>query len=295
MSIKIIKAQRDELRELHRLQVAAFTPLLEKYQDYSTNPANEKLERVEERFSQSNTIYYFISYKGKNIGAIRVIEKIEEGEVRISPMFIHPQYQNLKLGQKAVYELEKLYPNVTKWSLDTILQENRLCHFYESLGYVDTGRRDNIKDGMDIIHYKKVLKVFGNRGSGISYVGRDAVYGICLKDNRIASVKVGSSYFLPGGGIEEGETPKEALIREFKEELGWCIHIRRYITTAREYFSSLSSECYYNSRARFYLVEYIKDSDNCSEKDHQLEWLRFDQRDTLQFEYFRWAVEQVLS
>ena len=71
-------------------------------------------------------------------------------------MFIHPDFQDQHLGQKAVLELENNYPNVVKWTLDTILQEEKLCHFYEKLGYVDTGIREKIKDGMDIVFYEKL-------------------------------------------------------------------------------------------------------------------------------------------
>lgn len=38
-------------------------------------------------------------------------------------------------------------------------------------------------------------------------------------------------YVFPGGGIEEGETPEEAAIREVKEELGIDIEIERLLTT----------------------------------------------------------------
>jgi len=59
------------------------------------------------------------------------------------------------LGQEAVYELERLYPYTQTLTLDTIFQEKKLCHFYEKLGYKDTGKRQSLKAGMDIIYYMK--------------------------------------------------------------------------------------------------------------------------------------------
>ena len=38
-------------------------------------------------------------------------------------------------------------------------------------------------------------------------------------------------YVFPGGGIEEGETPEEAAIREVKEELGIDVEIEKHLTT----------------------------------------------------------------
>ena len=36
----------------------------------------------------------------------------------------------------------------------------------------------------------------------------------------------GGRLFLPGGGMQPGEPPKDALLREIIEEIGWRAHIR---------------------------------------------------------------------
>jgi 8-oxo-dGTP pyrophosphatase MutT (NUDIX family) len=57
------------------------------------------------------------------------------------------------------------------------------------------------------------------------YVERAAVYGILKKDTSILLVRDawGKKWGLPGGGIDKGETPSEALVREFDEETGIII------------------------------------------------------------------------
>lgn len=50
-------------------------------------------------------------------------------------------------------------------------------------------------------------------------------YGLIIKDKKIALIKKARGGYkglldLPGGGIEHGESPNDALIREIKEEAG---------------------------------------------------------------------------
>lgn len=50
-------------------------------------------------------------------------------------------------------------------------------------------------------------------------------YGLIIKDNKIALIKKARGGYkgllaIPGGGIEHGERPEDALIRELKEEAG---------------------------------------------------------------------------
>ena len=61
MNIKLVRAKINNAKEIHAMQVEAFKALLEKYQDFDTNPGNESLEKVEARFKQDVTFYYFKS------------------------------------------------------------------------------------------------------------------------------------------------------------------------------------------------------------------------------------------
>jgi len=55
------------------------------------------------------------------------------------------------------------------------------------------------------------------------------VRAIIIKDNKILTIKrtkpEGIFWVFPGGGVEEGETNEEALIRECREELGVDVKI----------------------------------------------------------------------
>lgn len=155
--IYLSKAVFSDCEQIHEIQVSAFTKLLEKYRDYATNPASEALEKIQYKFNQPFTDYYFIMQSDTKVGVIRVV-KLSNTNYRISPISIMPEFQNRGYAQIAMLELEKLYPYVNNWQLDTIKQESKLCYLYEKLGYKPTGKEEQIKDGMTIVYYQKLCK-----------------------------------------------------------------------------------------------------------------------------------------
>ncbi|PRY46789.1 NUDIX hydrolase [Umezawaea tangerina] len=64
---------------------------------------------------------------------------------------------------------------------------------------------------------------------------RVAAYALCVRDGRILLSRwVGPGgnnkrWTLPGGGIDHGEDPYEAVIREVDEETGYAIEVRRLL------------------------------------------------------------------
>lgn len=154
MNLHLIKANIEDSEEIHEMQLKGYKALLEKYNDYDTNPGAETLERVERRFGFDNVDQYFISLAGENIGYIR-IQRLDEDTYRLSQMFIMPEYQDNGYAQTAIKQAESFYPKAKKWVLDTIKQESKLCYLYEKMGYKLIGVERNIKAGMDLVDYAK--------------------------------------------------------------------------------------------------------------------------------------------
>lgn len=156
MVVSLCKANLEDAMKIHKMQINSFMPLLEKYQDYDTNPANEPLERVITRLNQSFTDYYLIKYFEYTVGAIRIV-KLRNNSYRVSPIFILPEYQGKGIAQKVFVRIEQLYPDADLWELDTIMQEEGLCYLYEKLGYEKTGEIKEISDNITIVFYEKSL------------------------------------------------------------------------------------------------------------------------------------------
>lgn len=140
------------LLDIHR---KAFAALLEKYQDYETNPALMTLEGLQQRISCGQRDYWFVLEDGRQAGFICV--KRLENACRVSPIGLLPKCQGKGIGRRAMLLLEKEYPETRRWVLGTILQEPGLCSFYESLGYEADGNIWEIKQGMNEVGYEKIL------------------------------------------------------------------------------------------------------------------------------------------
>jgi len=152
--ITLAKAKMEDCPEIHKMQVESFKELLDKYKDYDTNPGAESLEKIEQRMAQDFTDYYFIRLNKENIGAIRVVT-LNDSTCRIAPMFILPNYQGKGYARQAIQKALSLYPQAKSWELDTIKQEEKLRHLYEKMGFRQTGKEEKLKDGMDIVFYRK--------------------------------------------------------------------------------------------------------------------------------------------
>ncbi len=151
--ISLKKAEFSDRERIWQIQHSAFAPLLEKYQDHDTNPGAESVDKIIQRFRQGYTNYYLILAENTMIGMLRVCDLGET--CRLSPICILPEYQGRGYGKQAILLTESLYPHAKRWMLETILQEEKLCRLYGSLGYRKTGKFEKIKDGMDLVYYAK--------------------------------------------------------------------------------------------------------------------------------------------
>ncbi len=150
----LLRADIDDAKELHAMQIKAFRELLEKYQDFDTSPGCESVEKVEARLRQDFTFYYFICMEQEKVGAVRVIDKKDCTNKRISPIFILPEFQGMGIAQAAIQLCEEIH-GTANWELDTILQEARNCHLYEKMGYRKTDRTEIVNERLTLVFYEK--------------------------------------------------------------------------------------------------------------------------------------------
>ena len=117
---------------------------------------------------------------------------------------------------------------------------------------------------------------FGSTQPNIRYQERATVNGLCVgPGGKLAIVQIGQKapfqYDLPGGGIEEGESDAEALIREFEEETGLTVWPMSTLGRAGQFW--VNGDKATNSLTTFFEVELTANEGRPSEPDHELVWM----------------------
>jgi 8-oxo-dGTP diphosphatase len=114
--------------------------------------------------------------------------------------------------------------------------------------------------------------VFGICEPGISYRRRRAAYGVLMEaDGSVGVIILANGYFwLPGGGVDMGETPEAALVREACEELARGVRIVAHLGHATEYFYSRDDDCHFQTEADLYRMELTEELGN--QPEYRLDW-----------------------
>lgn len=157
MNIRLEEATKSDAPTVFNMQVTAFQPLLEKYQDYDTNPGNEKMERVIQRIHNPRGRFLKILVDEVLAGAINIVEK-EKHCYWISPLFILQEFQGKGVAQKAMTLAEELAPNAKSWNLSTILEEEGNCYLYRKLGYQQIGETKKLNEKTTLVYFKKTAQ-----------------------------------------------------------------------------------------------------------------------------------------
>lgn len=119
-------------------------------------------------------------------------------------------------------------------------------------------------------------------------IPRPSVYGVVRDEaGRVAIVEAPDGVFLPGGGIEAGESPEQALIREAVEECGWAVAVGAHLGQAIQYTAEYEKQCW------FFALTIRQAVGAPSEPGHRPLWLLPGEAAlALSHESHRWAVQE---
>lgn len=148
--VTLRKMEKQDVPKLYEMALRAFQPDYEKYGVYPPLLKTEK-----KKFFPPLMFGKVILADGKEIGGAFVVGMGEKGEV--GTIFIDPEQQKKGYGRQIMMEIEKQYPKVKRWKLDTPSENYHLHRFYESLGYVKTGEIKDPNSDMVCFVYEKTV------------------------------------------------------------------------------------------------------------------------------------------
>lgn len=139
------------------------------------------------------------------------------------------------------------------------------------------------------------IPVFGKPLPGVTYKHRPSAYAVVLRQGKIAVARTPLACYLPGGGIDSGETPEQTICREGGEECGFVLKPERLLGTAIEICYAEDEQQYFEKHSTFFAAQ-IVGSTTKIEADHELLWLSPRQAlEALSHGSHRWAVQQLLE
>jgi 8-oxo-dGTP diphosphatase len=129
------------------------------------------------------------------------------------------------------------------------------------------------------------------------YKDRFCAYAVVFNEGgKLLVLKVGATHHLPGGGIDFGEGPKMAIVREAREEAGCEIEDLQYLGKANQFFS-VTDIGPLNKLGIFYKarMRHIEPSKRV-ETDHEVIWLTPEEFiNSSAGEFQKWAVKKALE
>ncbi len=139
------------------------------------------------------------------------------------------------------------------------------------------------------------IPVFGRKLEAVTYIDRPGAYGLLFNEaGHLAVVQTSHGFFLPGGGIEPGESDEMGLRRELEEEIGHQLIRAVFILKAVQYHWSEFYQKHFRKIGSFYHIKTQTRSQEHVQSGHTLHWIERHRAATgLSQEFQRWAVSQI--
>ena len=112
---------------------------------------------------------------------------------------------------------------------------------------------------------------------GQTYVRRPGAYAIIWDGRDLLLTYQDAPHYelqLPGGGIDPGETPQQALFREVREETGWKIKSPRWFGTYRHFAYMPEYDLWAEKICHIFFANPAICLGPPSEADHEAVWSR---------------------
>ncbi len=135
---------------------------------------------------------------------------------------------------------------------------------------------------------------FGEVLPGVNYIERPGAYAFIENESGlVAVIRTPLGLFLPGGGLDPGESFIQGLYRELKEEIGYSLTQANLITRAIQYHWSGHYGQYFKKVGHFFETKALAPATPSLQFEHELLWFTCDKLQIqLTQEFQRWATAE---
>ena len=134
-------------------------------------------------------------------------------------------------------------------------------------------------------------RIFGTK-ENVEYSDREGAYIIPFCNNKVGVVKTPKGYFFLGGGLKNGESHLDCLVRECIEEVGYSPRVEDKLCSAEAYIKHPKIG-YFHPIQTYYIGTLLDRVSVPTETDHVLCWIEYEQLKGKMFvEMQNWALEQ---
>ena len=157
--IEMLRAELQDAQKLLEVQRESFAIYAKRYGDFDSNPYYMDLHRMEFNINYRFGQYYKLIDKdtGEIIGGLFCFELDEKETMKIAQFYFLEPYQHLGYGSDVLKKLFTIHPQVKKWYVDTIMQEEYNVEFYKHLGFEIIDEEEE-HEGLTFVTFLKKVK-----------------------------------------------------------------------------------------------------------------------------------------
>lgn len=152
MDFAIIRAQREDIPKILELQKECYLSEAELHNEYNIPPLTQTLESVQEEFDQG-WLFFKMLDRGEIIATGRGL--LVGDTTHIAKLAVKKEYQNQKLGQKMLKEIENRLNNCARYELFTGYKSERNLYLYQKVGYIEY-KRQVINNNLTLVYLEKL-------------------------------------------------------------------------------------------------------------------------------------------
>lgn len=154
MNFQIVTAQKEDLPEILDLQKESYQSEAELHNEYNIPPLTQTIESTFEEFD-NGWLFLKVLYNNEIIATGR---GVTEGDTtHIAKLAVKKEFQNQKLGQMMLLEIENRLANCRRYELFTGNKSDRNLYLYKKFGYYEF-RRQVINSNLTLVYLEKQNK-----------------------------------------------------------------------------------------------------------------------------------------